>query len=342
MFAIGSLNIKNQVISAPMAGISTRTFRDILRFYGAGLSWGEMISAQALVYQNQKTFDLLGLDDEAAIRAVQLSGSRPEVLAEAARLVVERGAQIIDLNLGCPAPKIVRNGEGCKLMKDPVLIGRLISAVREAVTVPVTAKMRLGWMDGQINFLEVARILEAHGADAITLHARTREQFYSGQADWNCLSRLSGTVKIPVIGNGDVFTAQAAQEMLKQTGCAAIMVGRGMVGNPWLIRDCVAVLEGGCPPPEPGYAEKINQALQHLQLQVAHDIKLWQQKTESPSQAQQEGEAAAVRSMRGHLGWYLKGLPQAAAVRSRLNQLTSVEQIKELFAVWLCQIGVNL
>jgi tRNA-dihydrouridine synthase B len=341
LLIIGSLQVKNPVITAPMAGISTRVYRDILRDYGAGLVWGEMISAQALVYNNRRTFELLGLEGEASPSAVQLSGSKPEVLAEAARIVEEKGADIIDINMGCPAPKVVRNGEGASLLLDLPLAGRIMRAVCDAVTVPVTAKIRLGWSAEQINCLSAAQILQDAGAGAITVHGRTRDQFYHGQSDWSYIAAVKKLVSIPVIGNGDVFSVYDAQNMLEQTGCDAVMIARGMVGNPWLVRDCAAVLQGQALPSPPSRREVLQQALAHLRAQIERDVLLCHRETEDTSKALEEGELAAVRSMRGHLAWYIKGLPNAAAIRCRINQSLKEEQINELFCSWLLQMGVN-
>jgi tRNA-dihydrouridine synthase B len=336
---IGQWQLKNKVLAAPMAGFTTRAYRDILRQHGAALAYGEMISAQALVYNNQRTFELLQLAGEESPRVVQLFGSKPDVMSEAARIVQDLGADIIDINMGCPSPKIVRNGEGAALLRDLPLAARIMHAVSHAVNLPVTAKLRLGWSADSINCREAAQILEAAGAAAIALHGRTRDQFYSGQADWSQIAAVKKLVQIPVIGNGDIFSAADAQRRMQESGCDAVMIGRGMVGNPWLIRECVAILDGQELPQRPSQQEILRQALLHLQRQIVRDIFLAEEKQIDENTARAEGEKTAVRSLRAHLAWYIKGLPQAARMRCRINQSLTAKDIEILFEQWLVQMG---
>lgn len=339
---IGQWQLKNQVLAAPMAGFTTRSYRDILRQWGAALAYGEMISAQALVYNNQRTFELLQLTGEESPRVVQLFGSKPDVMAEAARIVQDLGADIIDINMGCPSPKIVKNGEGAALLCDLPLAARIMHAVSDAVQMPVTAKLRLGWSADSINCREAAQILESAGAAAIALHGRTRDQFYSGQADWSQIAAVKELVQIPVIGNGDIFSAADAQKRIEESGCDAMMIGRGMVGNPWLINECAVILAGQELPQRPSRREILQQALLHLQRQIERDVFLAAQKNPDENMAKAEGEKTAVRSLRAHLAWYTKGLPKAAQMRSCINQSLTAKDIEILFEQWLVQMGENL
>lgn len=324
-----------RLIAAPMAGISSRVYRDIVRAHGADLAYGEMVSAQALVYQNKKTLELLDIADEQAPRLVQLFGSVPEHLAEAAAVAAELGAQYIDINMGCPVPKVVKNNEGSALLRQPELAERLVKAVATA-GLPVTVKMRAGWDGGQVNAVEFAKRLEQAGVAWIALHARTREQFYLGRADWRLIAEVKRAVAIPVIGNGDIFHAGDALAMLAQTGCDGIMVGRGMLGNPWLFADIRAALAGERPPGRPAPQIIIAQALAHLKEQIRRS-EFWLVRREGKdSEALRAlAEQLAVQSLRNHLGWYIKGLRGAAQLRRRLNTLTAYAQIEALFAAYL-------
>lgn len=336
---IGNLELKNNIITAPMAGVTNRAYRDILREMGAGLVYSEMISAEALVRSNSRTLELLDMRGEPFPRAVQLLGSCAPVMKEAATIVREYGADIIDLNLGCPAGKVVRNGEGSRLLLEPEKAGALISEMAKAVDIPVTAKIRIGWDDTSINALEVAKIVEDSGARAITVHGRTRAQLYSGKADWQFIKTVKQKVKIPVIGNGDIFYPQDAAGMLQETGCDAVMIGRGMLGNPWLIKDCLEYLHCGSYQGRPGKEQILQMALSHLAMQVQISVYWHSQKYADQAKAVKEGELAAVRSMRGHLSWYIKGLRDAAHIREKLNHLEKKEDIEALFFTWLKNDG---
>lgn len=309
-FSIGEHVFNNRVISAPMAGITDKAYRIMAASFGCGLNFTEMISDQALLYGHHKTMAMLDLSQETIPAVVQLFGGKAQNMARAATIAEEQGAIIIDINMGCPTPKIVKNGEGAALMKDLPRAQELIRAVVSAVRVPVTVKMRKGWDDSCITFLELCRIAEEEGVKAITLHPRTREQFFSGQADWSAISEAKAAVKIPVIGNGDIFDPRDAQEMIRLTGCDAVMIGRGALGNPFLFAATAAVLNGEAAPRVPDPQQRIQTALQHFDLM-----------------AEFKGYHRATVEMRKHLAWYIKGMPGGARARSRLNQATTREEL---------------
>jgi len=302
------------VFLAPMAGVTDLPYRVLAREFGADLVVSEMVSAQALVYQNQRTLRMLAIHEEERPCAIQLFGHDPKVMAQAAQLVYTQvQPEMIDLNFGCPTPKVVKNGDGAALLKDPELVGRIAAAVVAAVPIPVTAKIRLGWDQNSINCLEIANRLEEAGVHWLTVHARTREQFYSGQAQWEWIAKIKAQSGIPIVGNGDVFSPQAAREMLEQTGCDHLAIGRGAQGNPWIFRQVKAYLREGVLLPPPSLTERITVALRHLHLKVEYD-----------------GEGRAVREMRPHLAWYLKGVPHTAHVRKELNTASSVQEVERL------------
>lgn len=334
---IGNLEILNNILAAPLAGLTTRAFREICRAAGAGLAYGEMVSAQALCYGNKRTLELIDCEGEPGPRIIQLFGSDPYYLGQAAPLLKQLGVDLIDLNMGCPVPKVVRNGEGAALMRQPAKAAFLVEAVAKA-GLPVTVKIRSGWDAQSCNAAELAKRLEAAGAALIAVHGRTRDQFYEGRADWQAIAEVKRAVKIPVAGNGDIWSAVDARLMLEQTGCDAVMVGRGMLGNPWLLGEIRALLAGGELPLRPSQAEVLALALCHLQRQTERYI-YWQgkRKQDEPERIRLEGELAAVRSMRGHLGYYVKGMPGAAQLRFRINQLTRVQEIEALFHDYLTQ-----
>lgn len=310
---IGSVVIKDPIVLAPMAGVTDLPFRQIVKRMGCGLVYTEMVSAKGIVYRNQRTEELLDwIWDEVPV-SVQLFGSEPEIMAEATKLVAEKKPQIIDLNGGCPTPKIVNNGDGAALMKDPVLLGEIIAAMTEAVELPITVKLRKGWDEQSVNALEVAQVCVANGAKAIAIHGRTREQFYSGKADWQIIRRVKEALDVPVIGNGDIFSPQDAEQMLAETNCDAVMVGRGCQGNPWIFRQINHYLETGQILPVPSAQESIAGAIAHFSYHLDY-----------------RGEKAGVPQMRKHLAWYLKGLPNCARVKELIFQKQTREEVMEI------------
>jgi tRNA-dihydrouridine synthase B len=302
------------VFLAPMAGVTDLAFRLIAREYGADLVVSEMISAQALVFGNKRTVQMLTTEEAERPVAIQLFGHKPEVMAEAAQIVLEHcQPEMLDLNFGCPTPKIVKNGDGAALMREPKLLEEIVAAVVRVSTVPVTAKIRLGWDKHSINCVEVAQRAADAGAHWITIHARTRDQFYAGKADWTWIRRVVQACSVPVVGNGDVFSAADALRMLEETGCSHVAIGRGAQGNPWIFRDVQAALRGEVIPPPPTIAERIGVAWRHLELKASYD-----------------GVQRAIKEMRPHLAWYLKGIPHSAEIRRQLNTAASMEEVRGL------------
>lgn len=302
------------VFLAPMAGVTDLAFRLIAREFGADLVVSEMISAQALVYGNKRTFQMLATEQAERPVAIQLFGHKPDVMAEAAQIVIDYcQPEMIDLNFGCPTPKVVKNGDGAALLREPELLEEIVAAVVKASSVAVTAKIRLGWDKNSINCIEVAQRAAGAGAHWITVHARTRDQFYAGKADWAWIKRIVEVCPVPVVGNGDVFSAQDALRMLEETGCTHIAVGRGAQGNPWIFQEIQAALRGEPIPPRPSVAQRIQVAWRHLELKAEYD-----------------GVRQAVREMRPHLAWYLKGIPYSAEVRRELNTAETMEEVREL------------
>ena len=312
---IGNVEIKNQVVLAPMAGISNTAYRQIIKEMGAGLIFAEMVSDKALVYGSEKTFDLLKMNDMERPIAQQIFGSDVDSFVKAAKLVEDKmHPDIIDINMGCPVPKVaIKSQAGSALLKNPDKIKEIVSAVVKAVSVPVTVKIRSGWDANSVNAVEVAKVIEEAGASAITVHGRTRAQGYSGNADWNIIKQVKEMVSIPVIGNGDVTSAEKAKEMLDFTGCDAVMIGRGVLGNPWLIKECVSYLESGIIPPKPSAREKIEMLKRHYQLLV-----------DSTSEKQ------AILEIRTHALWYIKGMPKSAYIK---NEICKTKNSEDLFKI---------
>ena len=312
---IGNVEIKNQIVLAPMAGISNTAYRQIIKEMGAGLIFAEMVSDKALVYGSEKTFDLLKMNDMERPIAQQIFGSDVDSFVKAAKLVEDAmHPDIIDINMGCPVPKVaIKSQAGSALLKSPDKIKEIVSSVVKAVSVPVTVKIRSGWDEKSINAVEVAKVIEEAGASAITVHGRTRAQGYSGNADWNIIKQVKEAVKIPVIGNGDVTSAKKAKEMLDYTGCDAVMIGRGVLGNPWLINECVTYLETGVIPSRPSSKEKIEMLKRHYKLLV-----------DSTSEKQ------AILEIRTHALWYIKGMPKSAYIK---NEICKTKNSEDLFKI---------
>jgi nifR3 family TIM-barrel protein len=313
VFKIGNLALENRVVAAPLAGITDRAFRLILKSMGCGLVFTEMVSDMGLLYNSSKSRQIADPVNDIGPVAVQIFGSNPEAMAQAAQMVETMGAAIIDINMGCPTPKIVRNGEGAALMLDPQRSREVIRSVVTAVKLPVSIKMRKGWDDEQCNYLQIGEIAVAEGVQAITLHPRTRMQFFSGQADWQAIAALKRHVPVAVIGSGDINKAEDAVRMIEETGCDAVMIGRAALGNPFIIRETVALLEHGRKIAAPLPAEKIKIAIRHLDLAI-----------------QNKGESIAVREMRKHISWYTKGMPAAARLRDRINHALTRQEMMDI------------
>ena len=310
---IGNTVLENNVILAPMAGVTDLPFRVLCREQGAGCVVTEMVSAKAVLYNNKNTRELLQIDPAERPAAVQLFGSEPDIMAEIAARLEEGPYDYIDVNMGCPVPKIVNNGEGSALMKNPERAKEVLTAMVKAVKKPVTVKFRKGFNDLSGNAVEFAKMAESCGVAAVAVHGRTREQYYSGKADWDIIRQVKEAVRIPVIGNGDIFTPEDAGRMLKETGCDGIMVARGAKGNPWLFGRINHYLDTGEVLPGPSMAEIKAMILRHGRMLV-----------------QFKGEGVAMREMRGHMAWYTKGMPHSATLRNEINQVETLEGFVEL------------
>lgn len=310
---IGSVELENNLILAPMAGVTDQPFRLLCREQGCGLLYTEMVSAKAILYKNRNTQELLKVCGEERPVAVQLFGSDPEIVGEIAHQIEDGPYDIIDINMGCPVPKIVNNGEGSALMKQPKQVEAILSSMVKRVNKPVTVKVRKGFDEQHVNAVEIARIAESCGVAAVAVHGRTREQFYSGRADWDIIRQVKEAVKIPVIGNGDIFTPQDARQMLEETGCDGLMLARGARGNPWLFGRTRHYLDTGELLPEPDTKEISRMILRHARMQ-----------------AELKGEFLGMKEMRKHIAWYTAGLPHSASVRRACNQLETLEELERL------------
>lgn len=315
---IGNVALSNNVFLAPMAGVTDMSFRILCRRQGCGLTYTEMVSSKGLYYKSENTEELLFISDEEKPAAAQVFGSDPDVVAMAAREAMLRGAAIVDINMGCPTPKIVKNGDGSALMRRPDLVREIVRSTVKSVSVPVTVKMRKGWDDASVNAVEIASIAAEEGAAAVAVHGRTREQFYSGTADWSIIKQVKRSVNIPVIGNGDIKTPEDAKSMLEETGCDAIMIGRGAHGNPWIFSRTVEYMRTGRLLPEPSFEDRIEMVLRHLDMVT----KL-------------KGENIGVKEMRKHIAWYLKGMPGSTRVKTEIFRLSTVVQIKQVLGEYL-------
>lgn len=307
---IGSVTLPNNLILAPMAGVTDLPFRLLCSRQGAGMCCMEMVSAKAILYQNKNTESLLEIHPDEGMLSLQLFGSDPKILSEMAKKIEDRPFAVLDINMGCPVPKVVNNGEGSALMKNPQLVEQIVSAVVKAVDKPVTVKIRKGFDEAHVNAVEIAKIAEAAGAAAVAVHGRTREQYYAGTADWDIIAKVKEAVSIPVIGNGDVTDGASAAALLEQTGCDGVMVGRAARGNPWIFSQIAAWLEDGTILPRPDIEEVKQTILYHAQLQLTT-----------------KGEYTAIREMRKHVSWYTSGYPNSARLRQVVNQTESFEEL---------------
>ena len=310
---IGNVELENRYILGPMAGVTDLPFRLLCREQGAGLLCMEMVSAKAILYNNRNTEQLLTIHPEEKPVSLQLFGSDPKIMSEMAKRIEERPFAILDINMGCPVPKVVKNGEGSALMKEPKLVYEIVSAVVKAIEKPVTVKIRKGFDDDQVNAVEIAKIIEEAGAAAVAVHGRTREQYYSGTADWDIIRQVKEAVSIPVIGNGDVTSPQKAEELVRQTGCDGVMIARGAQGNPWIFSEMTAYEQTGEVPARPDKDAVRKMMLRHARLQLEY-----------------KGDYLGIREMRKHVAWYTKGIPKAARLREKINAVESYEELENL------------
>lgn len=312
---IGGVEIDNPFVLAPMAGVTDLPFRKLCKEQGAGLICTEMVSAKAISFHNKNTEALMEIDSSEHPVSLQLFGSEPELMAEVAKSIEDRPFEILDINMGCPVPKVVNNGEGSALLKDPKLIGKIIKAVSGAVQKPVTAKMRIGFEGYPVDPVEIAKIMEDSGAAAIAVHGRTRQQYYSGQADWDTIRKVKEAVRIPVIGNGDVDSPEKAEALLKETGCDGVMIGRAVRGNPWIFRELNHYFQTGEKLQRPSAEEIREMILRHARMQI-----------------EKKGEFTGIREMRKHVAWYTAGMRHSAALRRESNLIADYRELEVLLA----------
>lgn len=304
---IGNVEINNNVFLAPMAGITDVPYRSICKEFGAGLTYSEMISAKGMHYNDEKTKLLMKKAENETPFAVQIFGSDADILAKVAEEISD-SADIIDMNMGCPAPKVVKNGDGSKLMLSPDLIDEITKKVVEKAKVPVTIKIRKGWDKEHVNAVQIAKIAEKNGVSAITVHGRTREEFYSGKADWDIIKEVKDSVSIPVIGNGDITGIEAANEIFEKTNCDAIMIGRASLGNPWIFEEIIS-------------GQKVNKTCEDVKKMIEKHLEML---------IKEKGEYTAIREMRKHIAWYIKGFANAVEIRKRVNEIDELEELKNM------------
>ena len=317
---IGNVELENPLVLAPMAGVTDLPFRLLCKEQGVGLICMEMVSAKAIYYKNKNTESLLEIHPQETPVSLQLFGSDADIMSEMARKIEDRSFSILDINMGCPVPKVVNNGEGSALMKNPKLVKEIVSKMSKAISKPVTVKIRKGFDEEHVNAVEIAKIAEDAGAAAIAVHGRTREQFYSGKADWEIIAKVKEAVGIPVIGNGDVTDAQSALKMMQETGCDGVMIGRAVQGNPWIFREILSQINDGINCPRPTMEEMRNMIIRHAKLLLEY-----------------KGEYTAIREMRKHVSWYTTGLPNSAKFRKHINEMETldglVETVEQLFSL---------
>ena len=311
---IGNVTLENNLILAPMAGVTDLPFRLLCKEQGAGLLCMEMVSAKAILYKNKNTEELLSIDSRENPVSLQLFGSDPAIMGEIAKQIEERPFDILDINMGCPVPKVVNNGDGSALMKNPVLAGKIIEATAKAIKKPVTVKIRKGFDEDHVNAVEMARIAQESGAAAVAVHGRTREQYYSGKADWDIIRRVKEAVSIPVIGNGDILTAMDVIRMGEQRGCDGFMIARGAEGNPWIFKQILHYFETGEELAKPTFSEVRDMILRHARMQI--DFK---------------GEYTDIREMRKHAAWYTAGYKNSSKLRARVCEVETYEELEALF-----------